>query len=603
FDQADVRLLVRLVGERTGRKFVVDDEVSGKVTVVTPGAIPAADVYPLLLSVLESSGYSVIEREDAAYVVPLPKGGLTGAPVVTDENAGRSHGVITRVFRISHVSAVELKRLLEPLIRGGKEGAVAAFGSTNHLLITDTEENIRQAEKIIRELDQPGSARMVEVVALKYASAVELAQQLVAAISGSESAGARVSRHLQQVGEGAASLPSGLIVVPATQANSIVVVGARVEIDEAKRIIALMDVEAPSGYGRLNAIFLRYLTAEDAAKTLNALLAKKVDKDQRQPIAIEPNAANNALVVDATPQDFAIVKKLVDELDQVPQQVMVEVLIAEVSLNKNLDLGVDLASIEIPDDEGAVGVVGRSRPGPSDTLMEAIEQGIFPQGLALGVAKGTYVNAAGQVVPRIPILIRALAQNRDVNILSSIPLWAQNNTEASVSIVENIPILRSTIEGGSGTARDVIQNIDRVDVGIKLKFTPHVNPNNEVLMQLNPSIEAILDEGPEGTQFAPTIAKREVSTTVTVPDKATIIISGLMRQDSVSELSKVPFLGDLPVIGWLFQSRRNRSQKTNLLIFVTPHIVTDMNRAIEMKQSLEKKTGINPVFETMEKQK
>jgi general secretion pathway protein D len=394
------------------------------------------------------------------------------------------------------------------------------------------------------------------------------------------------------VGEGGAALPTDLVVVPATQANALVVVGAPTLLDEARRVIALMDIEAPSGYGRMNAIFLKYMTAEDAAKTLNALLAKKTDKDVRQPIALEPNTPNNALIVDASPQDFATVKKLVEELDQMPQQVMVEVLIAEVTLNKNLDFGVELSTIELPDDN-AVGFVGRSRPGAEDSLMQAVEEGIFPRGLAMGVAKGTYVNAAGVVVPRIPVLVEALAQDRDVKILSSVPLWAQNNTEASVSVVENIPILRSTIEGGSGTARDVIQNIDRVDVGIKLKLTPHVNPNREILMQLNPSIEAILDDGPPGTQFAPTIAKREVSTTVTVPDKATIIISGLMRDDTVKEISKVPFLGDLPVIGWLFRSTRDRQQKTNLLIFVTPHIVTDMKEALAMKKKLEERANID----------
>jgi general secretion pathway protein D len=279
------------------------------------------------------------------------------------------------------------------------------------------------------------------------------------------------------------------------------------------------------------------------------------------------------------------------ELDQVPQQVLVEVLIAEVAVGKSLDFGVQLSTIETPRD-GSTTFIGRSRPSETDTILDAIEKGIFPQGLAVGVAEGTR-DVGGVEAPNIPIVVKALAQDRDVKILSDFPLWVQNNAEGTASVVENIPVLRSTIEGGSGTARDVIQNIDRVDVGIKLKVTPHVNPDNQVLLKLNPSIEAIIDEGPEDQPFTPTIAKREVSTTVTVPDRATVIISGLMREDMVKDVYKVPLLGDLPILGWLFRSTSDRKQRTNLLIFVTPHVVTDVREAQAMRRLMEQKTGID----------
>ena len=361
-------------------------------------------------------------------------------------------------------------------------------------------------------------------------------------------------------------------------------VGTTVQLAEIKRIALMMDVEASSGYGRLNAIFLKYLSAEEAAKSLNALLAKSVVKDQRQRIAIEPSVANNALIVDAAPKDFEYVRSLVEQLDQVPQQVLVEILIVEVNLGKSLDLGVEWSTIDIPKN-GKTTALGRSNLGDTDAITELATKGVFPQGLAIGIAKGTYTDSSGNVFPKIPVLIQALAQNRDVKILSNVPLLAQNNTEASVSVVDNIPILKSTVEGGAGTARDMIQNIDRVDVGMKLKFTPHVNPDREVTMQLTPSIEAIIDEGEEG-KYTPTIAKREVSTTVTVPDKATVVISGLIREDRIKTVSKIPLLGDIPLLGILFRSTSDQKQRTNLLIFVTPHIVTDIQEAAEMKETL-----------------
>jgi len=593
FDQVDIRVLAKLVGEMTGRRFTIDEGVKGKVTVVTPAQIPADEVFPLFLSIIESSGYTVIEKGAVSTVVPLPEKAVEVVPVIGAEETRPARGLITKVIRLEHISAVELRKLLEPMVRGGKTGALSAFGPTNHLIITDTAESIARVEQIVAELDRPGASRAVEILKLKYASADDLADQLNAAVRGMLSANSQISRHIQQSVEGGGALPADVVIVPAPQANSLVVVGTQIQIGEIRRIIGLVDVEPPSGYGRLNAIFLNYLSAEDAAKSLNALLAKTAPKDQNARIAIEPSIENNALIVDAAPRDFQYVQELVKQLDQIPQQVLVEVLIAEVGLNKNLDLGVEWSAVEIPTEDSTT-VIGRSRPGETDELMKMVTTGLFPQGLSLGVATGTYKDKDGVERPLVPFLINALAVNKDVKILSNIPLWAQNNTEASVSVVENIPILKSTVEGGSGTARDYIQNIDRMDVGIKLKLTPHVNPDRQVQIELNPSIEAIVDEGEPG-KYTPTIAKREVSTTVTVPDVATVAISGLIREDSVKTLSKIPLLGDLPLIGWLFQNRSTKRVRTNLLIFVTPHIVTDAKVAQAMRQRLEKQMDlVNP---------
>ena len=444
FDQVDIRLLVKLVGEMTGKRFVVDNAVSGKVTIVSPPQIPIDEVYPLFLSVLESTGYSVVEQDGVCNVVALPERGVASAPVVGAGDTARREGVITKIIQVENISSIELKKVLEPMVRGGKTGALAAFGPTNHLIITDTSENIKRIEQIIRELDKPGSARIVEFVKLEHASAEDVAAQLTAAIRGMESADKSLSRHIQQVAEGAGSAPGDVVVVPSTGANSLVLVGTTVQLAEIKRIVQMMDVEATSGYGRLNAIFLKYLSAEEAAKSLNALLAKSVEKDQRQRIALEPSVANNALIVDAAPKDFEFVRSLVEQLDQVPQQVLVEILIAEVNLGKNLDLGVRWQTIEPPED-GKTTALGTANLGETDAIMDYVTKGVFPQGLAIGVAKGTYTDPSGNIVPNMPVLVQALAKNRDVKILSNVPLWAQNNTEASVSVVDNIPM--SEVDG------------------------------------------------------------------------------------------------------------------------------------------------------------
>ena len=588
FDQVEIRTLARLVGEMTGRRFLVDNTVTGRVTIVTPAPVPQNTVYPLFLNVLEATGYSVVEHEQMFHIVALPERGLPAAPLVGD--AAGVQGVVTKIIPLQNVSALELRKVLEPMVRGGKTGALAAIEQTNHLLITDTRSSIARLELIIAELDKPGASRSIEIMKLEHAAADEVAAQINAALRGADSTANRITRQVQQIAGASSGLPSDIVIVAGVQANTLLLAGRQSQLVEIKALIKQMDVEPNTSAGRLNAVFLKYLPAADAAKSLTALLAKTVDKDQRQHISVEANAANNALMIEASPTDFELVRTLVTKLDIMPQQVMVEILIAEVSMGKSLNLGVQWNHLDIPN-PGQTLPIGRFTGGSSDALAGALSNN-FPQGLAVGVAHGTYTDASGAVLPNVLAFVTALAGNNDVKILSNVPLWAQNNVEATVNVVDNIPVRKSTIEGGSGTARDVIQNIERMDVGIKLKFTPQVNPDKQVMMKLSPSIESITDTGPSG-DFAPTIAKRSVETTVTVPDNATIVISGLIRQDRMKSENKIPLLGDIPLIGFLFRSRSENTQRTNLLIFVTPHIVSEMARAQELQMALEAKTGLS----------
>ena len=593
FEQADIRLVTQIVGKITGKKFVVPDGITGKITILAPGPVTIAEVYPLYLSTLEASGYTVAERDGVHRVVAMPGGPALPA------GSGVGGGLVTKLIPLKNVAAADVKKSFEPLVRGGKEGALEAFAPGNHLIVTDTAENVARLEALVAEIDRPGAGSAIEVVALKHAGAEEVARQLRATFGAADSAVNKVNRHMQQVAGGLGDLPTDFTVVAAPQANSLILVGLPMQIAETKRIIAMMDVENPHGFGRLNAIFLKYLSAEEAAKSLNALLGKAPAADGapvERDIAIEPSVPNNALLVDASPQDFEYVRRLVERLDVVPQQVLVEVLIAEVNLEQGLDLGVEWFGIDQPEGSGTGGF-GRSRYGDSDSMMGLLTEGAFPQGLAMGILSGTFKGPDGTVYNQIPLYLQAVAGTRDLKILSNIPLWAQNNLEASVSVVENIPILKSSVEG-SGSDRDYIQNIERLDVGIKLKLTPHVNPDREIQLDLNPSIESVVEESSDALKYTPTIAKREVKTTVTIPDRSTVILSGLIREDSAKIATKVPLLGDIPLLGALFRSTSDSKKRTNLLIFVTPRIVTDMQLAEQEKARLEKTASL-PAAETV----
>lgn len=598
FDQVSVRSFVKLVGDRTGHKFIVDEDVDGRITVVAP-RIKRSEVFPLFVSILESSGCSIAENAGVYRVVKLPERKGITAPVVGADSKLPSEGVFTKIMHLQHVSAAEVSKAVEAKISGSSAGAVGAIEETNHLIVTDTASSIRRIEEIVAEIDRPGMARITEVIRLEHVGAEELAAQLNVAMSESESRGEQLRRRLPSTSAGRASVHRGATVVPSPHSNQLILVGSATQIGEMKQLIEKMDIEAPPGQGRLNAIFLKYLSAEDAAENLTALFAQTAGVEDGGPrkvsIAIQASPINNALLVDSNSSDFEIVKRLIDKLDRIPQQVHISVQIAELSVSDDFTFGAEMAGLAAAGEVGETVVVGGSLLNDdADNLMSRIQSGIFPNGISVGVGEGINVDDDGNINMGFPgiINIEAIKQDGRFEIVSETSLEAQDNREASVNIVNEIPVLTSTVEDGSGTAKDVIQNIERVEVGIKLKLTPHIVPEGHVQMDLNPSIEAVIDEGSSSVEFTPTIARRVVSTTVTVPDGKTIVIAGLTREDQNKVERRVPILGSIPILGWLFRSTVDLNEKTNMLILVTPKIVSDASVAEGLMNDWRTKTGL-----------
>ncbi len=597
FDKVDIPTFVRLVGEITGKRFVVSDKIKGKVTVVSPKVTPEK-VYPLFVSILESAGCSVVKDGELYQVVPLPDREMVSTPIICSDDLMPTNGVITRIIHLDNIPAASMKKALESRLGGNKAGNISIIEESNHLIITDTVSSIKQLEKIIKEIDKPGAARNTEVVVLKYATAVDLARQINDALAESEN---RVDRLKNRLSSGATrSMAQQAYVVASPDSNKLILVGSESQIKFMKNIIAQMDVDVPAGSGRLSAIFLKYIKAKDAAENINSLLNKSNSKssaDKKRNITIEANEANNALLINASPGDFRVVSNLVSQLDKPREQVHIEVMIAEVSADNSLNFGVEMAVLNKPNAVGDTVVQGANLI-QGGGLLNAVQKGVFPNGITIGAAHGSHLDASGNVVVDYPglININATKQNGKMKILSETALEAQNNSEASVRIVDDIPILKSTISGGAGTSRDIIQNIERIEVGIKLMLTPHVIPGNLVRMELNPQIEAIVESKNTGTpeeRLTPTIARREVKTTVTVPDNRTIIIAGLTRQDKADVVRKVPFLGSIPLLGYLFKQKATVDKKTNLLIFVTPRVVSNIANAEKIREEWKDKTGLS----------
>ncbi len=598
FEAVEVATFVRLVGDMTGRRFVLGEDVTGRVTVISP-RIPVDEMYPLFLTILSSAGYAVRDESGIHRVVPLADRGPDLAHVIGPGGDIPESGVFTKVFRLEHVSAAEVVRLL--MGATDRVGNIRAMEETNHLVATGLADSLQRIADLLAEIDRPGLARITDVIPLQHAQADEIARQLNQALTES------VTRAQELV----ARLPAGrsmpregwrtASVVAVPHANRLIVTGTASQVESLRDLISRMDVDVPSGQGRLHAIFLRHLAAEEAAESISALLKQRQDRmgaegGGRSLIALQPSVSNNALLVDASPGDFEVVRRLVEQLDLEPEQIHIGVMILEVSDSDGFQLGVDFAAIDAPSDVGDSVVQGAFSLGDASGLLTTAQNGLFPRGINVGIAHGTSRNAAGDLQLGYPALLNldAIRSNNRFRILSETSLQSQNNREATISVVNEIPILKSEIIGGSGTARDVIQNIERMDVGIKLQITPHYIPGGKIRMALNPSIEAVIDSGPEGTPFTPTIAKREVKTTVTVSDGMTIVIAGLTRRDERESERRVPLLGSIPLIRWLFTRTERLAERNDLLILVTPTVVSSAASQAEYQRRWETKTGLRP---------
>ena len=604
-DRIDVRAFAQMISDVTGRRFAVAGDVDAAFTVVFPdkgiNKLPPKEVYSFFLSVLASADLTVVEDQEVTRIVKMPEGSLSlgSGALATQDDPGR--GLVTRVFRLQHIPADDVRRLLEA--SGARKNGVGVLEEANQIVVTDNAASLERIAGLLAEIDQPGQARLTEVFTLKAADAATIAAQVNAAFAEGENRGSATAARLPSA-PGAtptSALRSGC-VVPAPHANSVILVGSQAQIDKLRALVESLDVETPSGRGHLNAIFLHYINAEDAAKSITALLEKNASKaadakDARR-IAVEASAANNALMVDASPSDFEVVRALAEQLDSVPAQVHISVLIAEVADTDGFTWGVGLTALDSPGKKGQTRFSAGSRLAPDSpeySMIDNAASGIFPQGLNMAIAHATGTDSAGNPIIAYPgiVNIEALDANADIDIVSETALQAQDNVEATVSIVDEIPILKSTVEGGSGSSRDYIQNIERQEVGVKLKLTPHVIPGGLVRMELNPSIESVL-ANTSGDAYTPTISKRSASTTVTVPDRQTIVIAGLTRTDHQVVDNRIPVLGSIPLLGWLFRYKSDVEKKTNLLIFVTPTLVNAPSDAAIPTEEWRLRTGLRP---------
>ena len=613
FRGVEIGTLVKFIGELTGKNFVVDERVRGKVTVISPTKITVDEAYKVFESILEVHGFTTVPAGKVIKVVPASEArGMSLTTTVGREALPNADTMITQVVPIRHAAVTDVKALFTPLV--SKNSLLVAYQPTNTLIVTDVLSNINRLLKILKEVDIPGYALQLAVLPLYYASAEVVAQELKTLFEARKTP-SRAPAPRPQVEAVEISAPEELKLIPDERTNSLIVLATAQTIEMIRGIVVKLDQEVPRGKGNIHVYYLEHAVAEDLATILTGVAQEA--KEGAKPgaaatagklpilgekISITADKTTNSLIIIASPQDYSVIEDVIKKLDIVRAQVYVEALIAEVTLDKVKDLGVEWNATE--NVKGEVDPLGGTDFGLMDAVQGTGETAL--QGLIMGVTKG-FVTIDGTEIPDIKALLHFYAGDTDVNVLSAPRLLTTDNEEAEIIVGEERPFLKAEQTSVSAEG-STIRTWEYKDVGITLKITPHISKGKLLRLELFAEIKNFVAYV-GGLDGAAITTKRQASSSVIVEDGSTVVIAGLIRDDTTGGINKVPILGDIPLLGWLFKSRSQSKIKTNLLIFITPSIVTtaeDLKKITEeeqegREQSIEEhrkdKKKVFPLFE------
>jgi general secretion pathway protein D len=508
FTNIDITALVKVMSELMRKNFILDERVTGKITLMTPTRISPVEAYQVFQSALEIKGFTAIEDGKIIRIIPSASARQSGLKVLKDDDF-RGEGFVTKLFRLSFVAPQEIVRTLTSLV--SKDGSLIPYAATSSLIITDSVSNIRKMESLIR----------------------------------------------------------------------------------------LLDVPAPEGKGKINVYYLKHANAEDFAKVMSALVSRLPAPAAGgvQPagpatilegtVTITADKATNSLIVVASPGDYETVKDVIQKLDIRRRQVYVEAAIIEMGLNKARELGFEFQATNMNsiENNNTRQAIGGTNFGNIGNVIANGPVGLAAlTGLNVGAVKGTFTFKGVEYL-NVGALLHALQTDTDVNVLSTPNILTTDNQKAEIMVGENIPFVTGQSQTAA-TGGQILSQIDRRDVGISLKITPQITSEDNVRLDVYQEISDITTTpGLNPNIVGPSTTKRAATTTVVVRDRQTMVIGGLIQDKVNSTTSKVPLLGDIPILGWLFKYNTTTVQKVNLMIFITPYIVKNESDVAELTKN------------------
>lgn len=597
FNNVDVLTFVKQISKLTGKRFIVNESIASKkgITVIAPNPVSVQEAYNVFLSVLDANDLAVVKSDKFLRVIPK-KDVSSGVTIYKGDYFPKNDEYITRLIKLTNINATDLANDLTDRRGGGSfvpaSVKIKALEDTNTILVTGTGSQISDIEEIIKMLDVSGESSQLVVIPVRNADASKIKEIIDNIIFQSSTPNARISASAKKDITRGAERYSKIFTDERT--NSVIVLANPAGIKRIRGLISKLDFEV-QGDSDIHVYPLKNARAEDISTTLSAIIGTKsgAGKDSAfDGVKITADKWTNAIVVNAKPRQYEGIKAVIDGLDKRKGQVLFETVTMEISLSDDSSFGVSsnyALSSEVP---RAVGF--DSGVSSTNNIMNFLANPSALSGMILGFGSSKTVsvtlNGTSLKIPTLSAFITAIEKNSEANVLQRPSIITSDNEEAEIKVMDKIPVVSGTVVS-TGVSQ---QNITNVDVGLKLKITPRINLASDFIkLDIEQETSNLTDKAPKdlaGTTVSTN--SRNIKTSVVVRDKDTVVLGGLYRDDVNVTYNKVPLLGDIPIVGWLFKGKTTRATKTNLLVFITPNIVRDYETHSNLtKKALQSRRG------------
>ncbi|MGR6500495.1 type II secretion system secretin GspD [Shewanella sp. Koi 1] len=581
FKGTDIQEFINIVGKNLNKTIIVDPTIRGKINVRSYDLLNDEQYYQFFLNVLQVYGYAIVEMENNVIKVIKDKDAKTAAiRVANDNDPGLGDEMVTRIVALYNTEAKQLAPLLRQLNDNAGGGNVVNYDPSNVLMLSGRAAVVNKLVEIVRRVDKQGDTS-VQVVPLEYASAGEMV---------------RIIDTLYRATANQAQLPGQAPKVVADERiNAVVVSGDEKSRQRVVELIHRLDAEQAST-GNTKVRYLRYAKAEDLVEVLTGFAQKlEGEKDpsaqaggkRRNEINIMAHTDTNALVISAEPDQMRTIESVINQLDIRRAQVLVEAIIVEVAEGDNVGFGVQWASkagggTQFNNLGPTIGEIGAgiwqaqdvkasqtcTGSGDNQTCTDNPDTkgDVTLLAQALGKVNGM---AWGVAMGDFGALIQAVSADTNSNVLATPSITTLDNQEASFIVGDEVPILTGSTASSNNS--NPFQTVERKEVGVKLKVVPQINEGNAVKLAIEQEVSGV--NGNTGVDIS--FATRRLTTTVMADSGQIVVLGGLINEEVQESVQKVPFLGDIPVLGHLFKSSSSKKTKKNLMIFIKPTIIRD----------------------------
>ncbi|HPI41169.1 MAG TPA: type II secretion system secretin GspD [Pseudobdellovibrionaceae bacterium] len=620
FPNVDITDVVKAISELTGKNFIIDPGVKGKITIIAPSKITVAEAYRAFLSALAIHHYTIVPSGGFLKIKRARDAQKDSIDTYSGSYYPNTDQIITRIVHLKYISAEQVQKELVRFLHTA-DGDMAVYSATNSLVISDYGSNIDRIMKILNQLDVPGFEEQMKVIQIRNAKAKDLADLIDRIVNKGQSSQNRNSGsfgsgipRFTRTGSGGQQGAMYFMAIPDDRTNSIIAVGNKAGILRVKQLIAQLDFRMkPDENGGVYVYYVKYGDAEKIAQTLSGVTKDSAPKSggaaNSNPmgmpggapivasateifggeVKISADKNTNSLVVTAARSDYEMVLNLLEKLDIPRDQVFVEAYILEMNASDGANWGVGYYRY---------GDSGYGKSGFNGGMdLASLLSPTGGQGAVLGFGSNQTVKVTDPVskseitIPNLIGFINFLKNVKKANILSTPQILAMDNEEAYIDVGNKVATRVNTTTTATGTT----YSPELEDATIKLTIKPFISPSSEsIRMELKQEVKQISNVTlPKNLQDnSQPLAKREIKTNVVVNNGDTIVLGGLIQEQEKEVVSKVPFLGDIPVIGWLFKSKDLLKEKVNMLTLLSPRIIrnSDQHRKV-LTEKLEDRVG------------